>query len=598
MSRVVDSYSDVEMACPSDVENGHKEPFVKRPGTGIRRASNRRTGEWTGSTYETEFIDDGRFRQQLVSPVDRYWQGAHVVKMTNRANRAAKGAWYTVFTGPLIDAQPTRPKGMSVTLGDLVSSLILSDQAILPYRIIGDGMLGQLTSVSENLDLQTPEPTIYGQHRRVPDVDVASQFGFCVLPTYLGIQDVSATAYHVWLVAGHACADIPTWRVDGSDRSADEGTQWMVPHWPSHNAQFGAVYNDYVDNFGITRRYTLIRGLVTDMFADEADLTDPDACALGRRQLTVAVDGVESVGDGSGECELDRIQQYKHWMVNYVAHRGADSYHSGDWLTCPLWDAFGASIAMIDLASFDACSALGVIRLPDAGGSPAVTPGYIGAAVIGANGERSSVRDWIAAWNRSCDVQNVITRYGQYRVFMMSPTETIKAAATLYTDVLDMLRDSFEAPMDWPAQAFRVPFQGDKNPSTAVWTTSDSAVNTVVRDLYGGRDITSETIDYPFAPGITALNHLAQIELHRSLHPPRMVGFRAPVGPNHNGDSLAYREAGDYIRYKAFPAVATSATEIRLAQLVSIGVDVERREVIAEAIDCEDLIGYDRPGSP
>lgn len=596
MATVVDSYSDVEMACPPDVENGHKRPFVKSAGIGSRTASHRRTGEWTGSTYETEFIDDGRFRQQLVSGTDKYWRGAHVVKMTSRANRAVKGDWYTVFTGPMIDAQPTRPKGLRVTLGDLVSSVLLTDQGDLPFRVIGDGMLGELTSVSENLDKQTPEPTIYGQHRRVPDIDEASPYGFCVLPTYLGIMDVSATAYHVWLVAGHACADVPTIRVDTVDKIADEGSQWLVPHHLGHDTQFGAPYVDYTDVFGRTRRYTLIFGLVTDLEAEETAMTDPDACALGRRQLTVAVDGVEPNGDGTGDVIVNRIEQYEHWLTNYVAHRGADGYHSGAWLTVPTWAAYGQDIAMIDELSFDACSAIAALRLPEFGSPPTVA-GYIGAAVIGANGERASVRKWIADWNRSCDVQCCITRYGQYRVFMLSPTAAIKAAAVLYTDVNHILKDSFETSLMWPDQATRVPFVADKNPATAVWTTTDSAVNDAVSSLYG-KEMTSETLEYPFAPGITMTNHLAQMELARSLDPPRLIRIHTPVGPDARGDSLAYREIGDYIRYQAYPAVATSATQIRLAQIQSLAVDVSAREVIAEAIDCDDLIGYDVLGSP
>jgi len=596
MATIIDSYSDVEMACPSDVENGHKEPFVKQPGVAIRTASHRRTGEWTGSTYSTEFIDDGRFRQQLVSSVDKYWQHAHVVKMTTRANRAVKGLWYTVFTGPMIDAQPTRPKGLSVTLGDLVSSMLLSDQGTLPFRIIGDGMLNQLTELSENLDLNTPEPTIYGQHRRVPDIDVASPFGFCILPTYLGVMDVSGTPYHVWLVAGHACADIPTIRVDTVEKIADEGTQWLVPHHPGWSGEFGAPYIDYVDVFGRTRRYTLILGLKTNLLADELTMTDPDACALGRRQLTVSVDGVESEGDGSGEVELDRLQHYKHWLVNYVANRGADSYHSGAWLTTPTWDAFGVTVPVIDEVSFDLCTEIGQRRLPSLGSPPSIA-GYIGAAIIGANGDRGSVREWIAEWNRSCDVQVAFTRYGEYRVFMLSPTQDIKDAAILYTDVNHILMGSFETRLSWPDQATRVPFRADKNPATGVWTTTDSAVDTVAASAYG-REITSETMVYPFAPGITASNHLAVLELRRSLDPPRIISLRAPVGPDHNEDSLAYREIGDYIRYKAYPAVATSTSQIRLAQILSLGVDVGKREVIAEAIDCDDLLGYDDYGSP
>ena len=598
MSTIIESYSDEDLACPSDVENGYKKALIAKAGKSERMLSDPRTGEWSGGSFEYELIDEGsQFRRQLASFTDRYWK-PQTVKMTSRANRRVKGPWYVVHHGPVVDVQPTRPKNLTVKLGDIISDLLITDQGELPFRRVKDGFLDQLLTIDEHLDRDSPEPQIYGSHRRIPDVDPASPNGFCLVPTYLGTMDLSGNPYHVWLVAGHACFDIPFWRVDDNP-TADEGSEWLVPHHAGFLTQFGAPYVDFISStYGVDRRYTLMFGKVTDLFAAVDDLTDPDACALGHKQLTVAVEGVEEIGDGSGTLITDRIQQYKHWLINYVANKGLESYQAGLWLTNPTWDLFGTTVAIIDEESFDACSALAALRLPSS--DYEIPSGYIGAAIIGAgSGEVSSVRRWIAEWNRSCGLLQGITRHGQYKVVMLSPTQAIKDAAPLYTDINHILKDSFQEELRYPEQANLIPFRADKNYATGVWITNDTALWQPSIDQEG-RTIPSEAIEYPFAPGITAANHLARLELLRSLSPPRRITIETPV-TDKDAHSLAYRELGDYIRYAAYPAIANFEREIRLAQIIKIQVQVGQRTVLVDAIDCEDLIGvggaasYDRP---
>ena len=258
--------------------------------------------------------------------------------MTTRANRAVLGRPYPVFVGPIVEARPTRPLAWEITLSDIVSQGLLSDQIQLPWRQIGDGFLDQLSTVAEGLDRTTPEPIIYGQHRRIVDVDPASPQGFAYTPTYLGIETLTAQEWHVWLVAGHACAALPDVLVDGESVIPDEGDEWLIPHYPGHDTLFGAPYQDrHSTTYGNQRRYTLIYGKVTDLEAEEATPTRPDAVALGRKVLTVFVDGIEPAGTGSGAVITDRFQRYKHFAINFVAYTGVASYQSGPWLPNPTW---------------------------------------------------------------------------------------------------------------------------------------------------------------------------------------------------------------------------------------------------------------------
>jgi len=590
-------YSDQDMQCPGSYYGGFKEARVIAFGNADRALSHPWTGDWTGSTFSLQLSDyDRSIRERFASPTGRYWSEPLTVRMISRAARATLRTPYTPFVGPIIDATPTKPLAWDLTLGDIVSHTVLYDQGLLPWRLIRDGCLDQLSVVSDSLDSETPEPIIYGIHRRVPGIDPASPQGFCVTPTYLGIMDVSGDDFHVWLLASHACADVPDIRVDTVSVIADEGTQWLVPHHTGHDTEFGAPYIDFPSStYGNDRRYSLIFGLVTDLEAAAPALTDPDACALGHKQLTVEVEGIEPNGDGTGDAITDRILQYEDFLINYVAHRGPDGYQSGARLTTPSWALFDGDVPVIDEASFDACSAIGVERLPffdDGSGTPA---GYVGAAVIGARaGDRAGVRRWIASWNRSCGVRFGITHFGQIRICMLHPTAAIKAAAPLIRDATEILAGSFDTHVRWSEQANRIPFRADYNHATGVWTTTDVAEDLDAITNYA-RELLGEQREYAFAPGITMAYHLARLELLTTTHPPRTIVFEAPV-VDERGETLASLDLGDYFRYRHFASVSSGPASIRLAQVVRHQVQVGARRVRIEALDCEDLLGYD--GTP
>lgn len=569
---VINTYSDHDMQCPGSWENGFKEARVKRFGDGERTLSQFRTGDWIGSTFTLQISDyDRSIRQRLNSPTDRFWSEALTVKMTDRPTRAALDVPYTVFVGPIIEARPTSQLGFDLTLGDIISQSILSDQTQVPWRRVGDGFLSQLTGRAEGLDLDAAEPIIYGINTRLPDdggsPSAAVGVGLVVPPVYLGIQDVSGTPYHVWMLAGHACAGCPDLYVDKVSDIANEGVWWLVPHNAGWTAEFTVPYRDLrSDIFENDRRYTLIYGVVGQAV--------PDACASGEKSLTVAVEGIEPNANGTGVVITDRLMQYKHFAINYIANYGQRSYQSGAWLSNPTWTLFDGTVEIVDEDSFDAASEIAFTRLYD---------GYIGAAVIL---DRRGARHWIAEWNRSCAARFGISHLGQMRIVMLSPTDAIKAAAPLFDDVQDVLQGSFGTDVLWREHANRIPFRVDFDHVTGQFWTTDVAADATSVDAYG-RDIPGESRDYLFAPGITHGNHLAVLELRIARYPPRVVTFETSLG------ALATMDLGDYIRYRHFDSVSGSSTEIRLAQIQRHQVQAGKRRVLVEALDVEDYIDYD-----
>lgn len=107
-----------------------------------------------------------------------------------------------------------------------------------------------------------------------------------------------------------------------------------------------------------------------------------------------------------------------------------------------------------------------------------------------------------------------------------------------------------------------------------------------------GAEILGDVREYRFAPGITMSDHLARMEVLQRKDPPRLIVLEATVGPDYLNESLGYLDLGDYIRYTHFDAVS-DLSEVRLAQIVRHQVQASRRRVQIEAVDCEDLIGFD-----
>jgi hypothetical protein len=568
-------YSDHDMQCPPVYFGGFKAARVMAFGDGERVASHPRTGEWTGSTFGLKLSDapDLAFRLRMANNATRWnRRDAWTIRMVDRAVRAQLGTPYTVFVGPIINAQTTRTSegvAWDVTLGDIISQTLLSDQSQIPWRQVRDGFLSQLSTISEDLDRDRPDPIIYGRCLRTLENPTAVE-AYAYTPFLLGQMNLDGDEYWVWEVCGHALADVTDLYVDSDSVIGDEGTIWKVPHYAGHLAQFGAPYVDFVsDTYGVTRRYSLVFGKVGE--------ADPDACAAGEKELRIAVEGIEPNGDGTGDVILDGFEQYEDFLINHVANYGPNSYMSGPRLANPVWTRFDDVVPIVEEESFEACTAIGNLRLG--------ADGYRRAGIIGATpGDRSSVKRWIAEWNRSNACRFCITHLGQMRVFMLHPTDAIKAAAPLITDAYEVLQGSFGTNIQWDEQANRIPFRADYEHSTGQWKTSDVALWDLSVDVDG--EITGTVRDYLFAAGITQSYSLARLEAIVSANPPRTIQFDVSVGP------LGMMDIGEYLTYRHYAAIG-SEYQVRLAQIVKHQVQAGKRRVMVEAIDCEDLIGYD-----
>lgn len=569
-------FSDLDLADPLSYFGGFKEGRIQQSGDAERVASHPWTGEWEGGQFNFQLSDhDALFRRMKRSTDQRFWTKPFTWRMQNRDDRRVLNMPWVIWVGEVLESKPVGLRSWRFRLGDLVSKRLLSDKFQCPYRMIRDGFLDQLDWLNPNLDLDQPEPIIYGKNIRILGVDPPSPEGFAFTPIYLGRRTVGLEARHVWLVAGHACKGTAALRLDGVDTPA--GVDWYTP------GDTGSRYEDLVSStFGTTRRYCLLEGVVGH--------TLPDAAAAGEIALTIAISGVETIGDGTGDLIEHRFLQYKHFAVHYVANAGPNSYHSGLYADHPnpTWAIYDFDVPIVHTESFNECDAIAIERLPD-------NDGYIGAFIIGAKaGDQASVLRWIADWNRSCGCRFTITHRGRMKVFVLHPTEAIKAAAILYTDATEVLEDGFDTTFADDEQATQIPFRADLDHDSKQWQTNGVYTDPVTSDPETGYGVIPSTVrEYPAAPGITQATHLAILEARVRRHPPQMVTLETTIGPDPDSDdSLAYREIGDYIKYRHFDAVANQ-DEIRLGQIVRHVVKTGTRRVQVTVIDCEELIGYD-----
>jgi hypothetical protein len=590
-----DAFSDLEMQDPSTYYGSYKQPFLLHAGDAERALSDPITGDVVSSTFrfvlgdqdEDEDSSAGRLRAQLASEIDKYWTLPAWFFCTTRANRAELGLPFTAFAGRIVDVQPAFPRALEITLGDLLTERIVNDKLQIPWRLIRDGFLNQLDAVSEKLDLEQPEPIIYGEHNRTADGSPSTETGYRVEPIYLGVETVNSSEKHVWLIAGHACKDV---RVFVDDVEQTEANGWLIPGDAGFTSAFGASYVDKASStFGTTRRYTLLYGTFGGGSRPFGRFrtSNADACAVGDKTLTVAVQGIESVGDGSGTLITDYYDIYKHFTVNFLANAGPDSYQSGAWLDSPQWsNPNGTVIDVVHEASFDDCGDIAAQRIDG---------GLIGAVAIGLRaGDRSGPSRWIAEFNRNGFCQSGPVEPFQWGITTLHPTHAAKDAAVHYTDAYEVVEGSFSTAMEWDRHATHFPWRTDYEQTTGVWKSS-GVVESAEVNYYEHKE--ASVREYLFVPGEQQGEHLATLEAGLLANPPRLIKFDAPIGPDLNDDSLAYRNPGEYITYEHFDAV-TEERGARLAYVQRVGVRGSARRAYIVAMDVEDLINFDVGGSP
>ena len=301
--------------------------------------------------------------------------------------------------------------------------------------------------------------------------------------------------------------------------------------------------------------------------------TPADRAAAGAA-FAINVTGWTTTGDETGTVITDLYAQYQHFLITYVAHPAG--YLTGGPLANPTTDLYDRVVQVIDESSFAVAAAQAVTRFPPTG--------YEGRGVIGATaGDRVPVREWIARWNLSADCRFGVSRYGELFVVLAEPTGAARDAAPLVEDVNDILAGSFVLTVGWESQATRVPYRAEYHWAQGTWLVAGrDAEDPALAAVYGRpAGVDSPVKDYWFVPTAAQGKNVAQHELARVGHPPRVLEFETHL-------ELATAGLGGYLRVQHFAGVGPS--EPRLVQIEDVTVAPGPRRVRIRGVDVTDLM--------
>lgn len=378
--------------------------------------------------------------------------------------------------------------------------------------------------------------------------------------TWVGSRaDAFGFVWFAFLVCGHAVKEISdVYQAGVKVDPGNFGVTFVVPGKPGYSTYFpNTGTTQYLDING--NRYTMI--FVRGPQGDAATNTSP---------LTITMKGIESVGDSSGTLITDLLLQYKHAVVNWILQ----AYLSGAWLATPVFPD-DADLDQVDTISFDTASATAARR---------ISGGYFGAFMIGQGGERVSVRDLVARFNVSADVDSGFNRKSQFFVTMMDESVTILSAAQNILDVNDVLADSFDVDPRTQDLFNRIPFFYSrdylgKRPSGWNFETEKTDASSIA-DLEETKS--SPDVELHMLRNTTVADDVIARRLVRSKEPPVIVRWNAGMA------GLSF-ELGDVVALTHFQGIGAAGYVGRPLRIQRHLVDPDKFTVTLEALDVQRL---------
>lgn len=331
-----------------------------------------------------------------------------------------------------------------------------------------------------------------------------------LVPTlHVGSEAVGGGIWQRFLVASHACkAVLGVYQADQRVDAGRFGVDFLAPGftgWP-----FAAPYRDIGG-----RRYTLlyVRG------------PDADLAASGARPITLNVEGVEDVGDGSGDLIAALPLQELHFLQNvgFVDASTPEGWLAGAWLDSPTFATDPAPedtdvVAQIDEASFRAARDVLEARL--AGAS-------VGGGIIGNRGEWLTLREVLARFHVSGGYDVGINRKTQYFATAFDDRPAAFDDALVLTEAREIDKDSFSIDEvdaeHWNARPFAYGYDWARGE----WREQSEISDAPSIARYGLTRRAPLLELYFLRPQAIVEDRVAR-ELARTVDPPRRVRLRTP----------------------------------------------------------------------
>lgn len=406
-------------------------------------------------------------------------------------------------------------------------------------------------------------------------------------PIYVGDQIVATTNYHKFLVAGHTVKSIDELYVEANRLKlqtdatiAGAGGAWLVPGYQGWADAFGATRYEVVNG----HRYTVIYGRVGNILADRAAGTVP-LMGSDTVPLALSVQGIEAMGDGTGALITNLHVQYLHILQNWILR----TYQDGAWLTTPAFED-DPDLLQIDEDSFAAVQTIAAQRL---------SGGYVGAGVLGADGEVLTIRDLIARLNLSADVDSGFNRKCPFMISMVDESIGSLHSAVPLTDVLHIFSESFSVKDDLGSHANIIPVTyardysgradtpgGAGGGTTNGWLHAFEARDSTSITNYTTGDVTGEfpapALELQFVRHQATAEDVAFRRLLRQKDPPRVVTFALGLtGMNY--------ELGDVLSLTHYEGVGPSGWVGNPVRILRHDADPDQFQVVLECVDMQTL---------
>lgn len=223
-------------------------------------------------------------------------------------------------------------------------------------------------------------------------------------PLYAGQVERGPETFHRWVIAGCAIKGVTShYYNDGTNATEvnqDTGTVWYMPGRAEYvTLGLDGPYEDITGADGVVRRYCFAYGI-----GAKADLV-----ASGTATLTVDLDGIERVGNGTGDVITGLYDQYEHVVNNLLLASGTEAYRTGDWVTRLRMGP--QDLCVLDL---DALNDVKTLR-EEAFGSE-----ITGAGVVGAFGQRVDVAEELKRWQICGDFRVGSDRHWRHRMVALN----------------------------------------------------------------------------------------------------------------------------------------------------------------------------------
>lgn len=396
----------------------------------------------------------------------------------------------------------------------------------------------------------------------------------------VGTRTIGSTAYDEYVLFGHAVAGIQS--IFGSDLNETPNRVKLSPAiiaseglLPGRAAWTSAIgpesYRDYN-----SRRYTSFFWLSTSVRSEQA--------RTGKVPFALNVCGIEAVGDGTGAMIDSLPRQMQHLITQFMLL----DYTSGNWAAIPT--VGDPAYARVRSTSFETVHTTAVARLGT---------GYLGAFMLGWDGQAQTYSDIIRDGCRSGDFNITVHRQGQ---IMASMLDSSVSAVANFNDVTDMIKQSFKAKRKFDDLANSIqyrcarryvapvsnptPAEGDRLPgslpsdatdwASGVLTVSDST------SITNHAETRVDALDFPMVRVTAVADNVAAKVLARRKNGPVMASGVVDL----SGTDL---ELGDQFTVDHFAGPTGSGWTDRPLRLEQMTVDLDRFTVELEGRDLTGL---------